>query len=121
MYLLPIHDVPFLGLAVTVHNIACMEIPLLIPGLLIRFLVIEITTYDCGTTDAQLAPHVVVSNIPPFVVDKPIPHSSATRTIEPDNSNPSRNCERAMERETHLTSVFGINVFPTLPVSSLSG
>ena len=68
-YLLPVHDIPFSRLAVTVHDITSFEVSILVPRFGICFRVIEIPPDDRWATYADLASYIVCSNVFTIVVD----------------------------------------------------
>jgi hypothetical protein len=83
-----------------------MQIAILVPGLFVRFIVVEVAADHGWPTHTKFASDVVVCYIISFIIDKPM----QIRVVLEQSAT-----------GTYLTSVLGMKRFPTLPVSSLSG
>lgn len=67
--LLSVHDVPFLGLAVAIHDVAGLEETVGVEGLGVGFGVLEIARHDGWASDAEFASGVVGCDVFAVVVD----------------------------------------------------
>lgn len=105
--LLSIYDIPFVSLLVAVQNVSGFEVAITVPRIGIRFGIVEVFVDNRRPSHAEFSSHVVSCYIVAFIVNQSDPCQS---TIFPYRLE-----------TTHLTSVLGMNVFPTLPVSSSSG
>ena len=68
-FLLSVDDVPFLGLAIAVHDVACFEEAFGVEGLVVCFGVLEIACYDGRTADAEFAAGVVGGDVVAVIVN----------------------------------------------------
>lgn len=67
--LLSVHDVPFLGLAIAIHDVAGLEETVGVEGLGVGFGALEIARHDGWASDAEFASGVVGCDVFAVIVD----------------------------------------------------
>ncbi len=70
-YLLAVDDVPLLGLSITVHDIASLEVPFTIPRLRVGLWIGKVLVDDRRSTNAEFASDVKCRDVLTIVIDQP--------------------------------------------------
>jgi hypothetical protein len=109
-YLFPINDIPFLTLSITVYDVSGLKVTFAVPRFGVGLGVVEVSLNHRRSSNAKFTSNVVVGYILPVIVNQ-----------SENLVNFFRAAQIGKVNGTHLISVLGINVLPTLPVSSSSG
>ena len=66
--LFAINNIPLLRLAVTVHDVASLEVRVLVPGFVIGLWIGEISINYCRSSDTQFTSHIICCDVFAFIV-----------------------------------------------------